>query len=116
MQRGAFYYHVDLVILISVIWFGGLERKIITDLLLSFSYFFFAETFPEYREFATKKYFAGQQTANTLQLFVAVKWNFSGLFFFWTSLKERKFPRNYLINAATSLFVSRKENFPETAW
>ena len=63
-----------------------------------------------------KKYFAGQQTANTLQLFVAVKWNFSGLFFFWTSLKERKFPRNYLINAATSLFVSRKENFPETAW
>ena len=33
-------------------------------------------------EFGAKKYFTGHQTANTIPLFVAIKGNFSGLFFF----------------------------------
>ena len=39
--------------------------------------------------------------ANTIQLFVAIKGNFSGVFFFEQSPSEGKFPRGYLINVAT---------------
>ena len=33
-------------------------------------------------EFGAKKYFTDQRAANTIQLFVAIKGDFSGLFFF----------------------------------
>ena len=39
--------------------------------------------------------------ANTIQLFVAIKGNFSGVFFFEQSPSEGKFPRGYFINVAT---------------
>ena len=56
-------------------------------------------------EFGEKKYFTGHQTANTIPLFVAIKGNFSGLFFFWASRSEGEFPKVYLINVATCLFA-----------
>ena len=61
--------------------------------------------FQEYQEFGAKKYFIDHRTANTIQLFVIIKSNFSGLFFFWTILNEPKFPKDYLINVATYLFA-----------
>ena len=45
----------------------------------------FPSTFPEYRNivgFEVNIYFTDHQTANTIQLFVAIKGNFSGLLFF----------------------------------
>ena len=60
--------------------------------LLPFSIFIFfsATFFLEYQEFRAKKYFTGHRTANIIQLFVAIKGNFSGLFFFLTSRSERE--------------------------
>ena len=52
-----------------------------------------------------QKYFTDHRTANTIQLFVAIKANFSGVFFFWTSRRERKFPRDFLIKIVTCLFA-----------
>ena len=52
-----------------------------------------------------KKNFTDHQTADTIQIFVAIKGNFSGLIFFWTSCREGKFPKDYLINEATCLFT-----------
>ena len=45
-------------------------------------------------EFGAKKYFTEHRTANAIQLVVAIKENFSGLFFFWVSPKEEEFPRD----------------------
>ena len=45
----------------------------------------FPPTFPEYRNivgFEVNIYFTDHQTANTIQLFVAIKGSFSGLLFF----------------------------------
>ena len=53
-----------------------------------FSSFLFTATFPEYREIRSKKKITDHQTANTIQLFVAIKENISGLFFFLTSRCE----------------------------
>ena len=44
-------------------------------------FFFFPTTFPEYWGIWSKKYFTDHQTADTIQLFVATKESFSGLFF-----------------------------------
>ena len=50
---------------------------------MSFSGFFFSATrFLEYLRNRSKIYFTEQQTANAIQLFVVIKGNFSGLFFF----------------------------------
>ena len=46
-------------------------------------------------EFGAKKYFTDNQTADTIKLFVFIKGNFSGLFF-W----------EYLINVTTCVFAS----------
>ena len=43
---------------------------------------FFSTTFRKYRENRSQNYFTDHQTDNTIQLFVATKINFSGLFFF----------------------------------
>ena len=43
-------------------------------------------------EFGAKKYFAYHRTANRIQLFISIKGNFSGLFFFWTSRCKGDFP------------------------
>ena len=40
--------------------------------------------------------------ANAIQLFVAIKGNFSGVFFFEQSPSEGNFPRGYFINVATA--------------
>ena len=53
--------------------------------------------FRNIKEFGTKRYFTDHQTANTVQLLVAIKGNFSGLFF-WASRSEGYFPRGYLMN------------------
>ena len=45
----------------------------------------------------------------TNQLFVAIKGNFSGLFFFWTGRSEGEFPRDYLINPATCLQIIKTD-------
>ena len=56
--------------------------------------FFISTAFPEYRGIQRKTNFTDHRTADTMQLFVAVKGNFSGLFF----------PEQ----------VAAKVNFPET--
>ena len=56
-------------------------------------------------EFGAKKYFTDHQTANTIQLFVALKWTFSGLFFDWKSRREEQVPRDCLINVVTCIFA-----------
>ena len=61
--------------------------------------------FPAYWVIQSKKYFTDQQTGNTIQLFIALKENLSGLSFFWTSHSEGEFPRDYLINVVT--YISR---------
>ena len=43
-------------------------------------------------KFVTKKYLTDHRTANTIQLFFAIKGNFSGLFF--TAAKNGQFPRD----------------------
>ena len=52
-------------------------------------------------ESGAKKYFTDHRTANTVQLFVAIKGNLSGLFFSWTMHTDGEIPRGYLINVAT---------------
>ena len=61
--------------------------------------------FQKIEEFGAKKKFTDHQTATTIQIFVAIKGNFSGLIFFWTSCREGKFPQDYLINEANCLFT-----------
>ena len=57
-----------------------------------FSIFFYT-TFPEYwKIWSKKKYFTDHQTANTSQIFVAKKRDFSDLFFFRTSRSDRNSP------------------------
>ena len=51
------------------------------------------KTFPYYGGIRSKKYFIYHRTANTIQLVTAIKGNFSGLFFFWTSHSEVEFPK-----------------------
>ena len=56
-------------------------------------------------ELGAKHYFTDHGTANTIQLFVPIKRYFSGLFFCRTSRSEGEFPRGYLINIGTCLYV-----------
>ena len=44
-------------------------------------------------------------SANTIQLILAIKGNFSGLLSFWKSCNEGEFPRDYLTNSVPCLFV-----------
>ena len=60
---------------------------------------FFSTTFPGYRGMQSKNIF--YRPSNTIQLFVAVKRNFSGLFFFRKSRSEGEF----LINVAACLIA-----------
>ena len=55
--------------------------------------FFPYRDFREYWGIWTKNCFTDHRTVNTIQLVVAIKGTFSGIFFFWTSLKEGEFPR-----------------------
>ena len=55
-----------------------------------------------------KKYFTDHRPANTVQVFVAIKGNFSGPFYFWTSRRKDKFLRDYLINAVKRFLVDKK--------
>ena len=65
------------------------------------------------RKLEAKNHFTYNQKANTIQLFVATKRNFSGLFFFWTNHSKGEFL------GATCLFayyynrhyVAGEENF-----
>ena len=61
--------------------------------------------FRDIKKIGGKRYFTDHRAANIIQLFVAIKGNFSGLLFFWTSSSEGKLPRDYLINVATCLFA-----------
>ena len=45
-------------------------------------------------------------TSDTIQLLVAIKGNYSGLFFFWKSRSKGEFSRDYLINIAPYLASS----------
>ena len=46
------------------------------------------QIFWKIKEFKAAQCFTHNRTANTIQLLVAVKTNFSGLFFFWRSSRE----------------------------
>ena len=62
--------------------------------------------------FGAKCYFTDLRTANIIQLFVAIKGNFSGLFFFWTCRCEGEFLRDVLINVAPAyLHIFKTENW-----
>ena len=50
--------------------------------LLVFSFFFFQQFFGTMGEFGAKQYFTDHRAADTIQLFVAIKENFFGFFFF----------------------------------
>ena len=63
------------------------------------------QLFRNIKKIGAKKYFTDHRAANIIQLFVAIKGNLSGVFFFWASSSEGKLPRNYLINVATCLFA-----------
>ena len=65
---------------------------------------FLSTAFPEYQRICSKKYFTDHQTAKSIQLFVAIKGNFSFLLFFWRRRSKVKFPRG-LIDVATCLFA-----------
>ena len=52
---------------------------------------FLVETLPKYQGIRSKKYFSQHPTANTIQLFVAIKRDFSGFFFFRKSRSEGEF-------------------------
>ena len=73
--------------------------------LLVFSIFSFSKNFLQYQGIKSKKYFIDHQIAKKIQLLVAIKGNFSGLFFFSTSRSEGELPRDYLINGVTCLFA-----------
>ena len=72
------------------------KRFVIASLLL-----LFPTTFRNNREFGSKIYFTDHGTANTIQLFVAIKGLFSCLFFFWTSRCEGEFPRDLMVTVST---------------
>ena len=63
--------------------------------------------FPEYRRIRSKKIFLNRWAANAIQLFVAIKGNFSGPLFFRTSRTKGKFPRDYLTDVVTCLFACK---------
>ena len=52
---------------------------------------FLVETLPKYQGIRSKKCFSQHPTANTIQLFVAIKRDFSGFFFFQKSHSEGEF-------------------------
>ena len=61
----------------------------------------FVETFPENSGIrGKKKYFTGHQTTDTNQLLLAIKGNFSGLFFFFEKAPQR------LVDKCSHLFIS----------
>ena len=86
-----------------------LEKQNALHLPIFCSFIFFTN-FPEYQGIRSKKIIYKPRTADTIQLFVAIK--ASGLFFFWTSRGEGEFPRNYLINAFSCLSVYRLSSRP----
>ena len=45
-------------------------------------------------EFGAKRYFRYRQAANTIQLVVAIKGHFSGLFFFLIISREKEFSKD----------------------
>ena len=49
---------------------------------MPFFFFFSPPLFRNNGEFGAKKYFMDHRTGNTIQLFVAIKGHFSGIFFF----------------------------------
>ena len=61
---------------------------------MAFFFFFYPLLFRNNGEVGAKKYSTDHQTANTVQLFVAIKGHFSGLFFFWISRCESEFPKD----------------------
>ena len=66
-------------------------------------------TFANYRYSHMGKHLSTSEnsvTSDTIQLLVAIKGNYSGLFFFWTSRSKGEFPRDYLINIAPYLTSS----------
>ena len=64
-----------------------------------------SQLFRNIGKFWAKKYFTDHQRANKIQLFVAIKGNFSTLLIFWTNCSGGKFPWDYSINVATCLFA-----------
>ena len=65
----------------------------------------FPQPFWEIGEFSVKKYFTDHWQANTFQLFIAIKVDFSSPFFFCTRRSKGEFSRDYLINVGTYLFA-----------
>ena len=55
---------------------------------------FFSPLFRNNGEFGAKKYFTDHRAANTNQLFVVLRGNFSGLFFFKKCRCKRELPRD----------------------
>ena len=72
------------------------------------SLFFFCRLFLGYREFRAKIYFTNRRTANTIQLFVAMKGKFPGPLFLWACWGKGKFPREIpkrLLDKRSYLFI-----------
>ena len=63
----------------------------------------FPRLFRNIRELGAKMHFTDHRRINRIQLFIAIKGNFSSSFFLWTNRSQGKFPRDYLINAANCL-------------
>ena len=63
-----------------------------------------AQLFQDIGEFEAKIYFTDHWTANTIQLFVPIKVNFSALFFFWTTSSEGGIPKT-LLDICGHLFI-----------
>ena len=68
---------------------------------MPFFFFFCPLLFRNNGELGAKKIFYGPSTAYAIQLFVAIKGHFSGLFFFWISRCKGEFPRDWLYKCNT---------------
>ena len=67
------------------------------------------QLFGNIQEFRVKEYFTDHQTANTIQLLVAIKGIFSGLFFFGASCSKGEFPKRMLDKCSHLLiYISAK--------
>ena len=98
------YKKTDHFLRFSICLLRLLQKQNALHLPIFSIFFFFSTTCPEYRRIGNKKYFTDYQTANTVQLFVAIKGTFFGLFFFWIGCSKGNFPKDYLINVTTCSF------------
>ena len=95
-----FMFYCLLRVFLILIFSCFLGNKSVQELPISTWKFF-----ENIREFGGEKYFTDHSTGNKTQLFVAIKGNFTELFFFKTSFNKVESPSDYLINVATYVFA-----------